>query len=76
MRGIYSTLSLVGRKSQWKYTHLVAFLAVSNRRTHDLRFKGRRKRETMGAGKEANVRYWSRTVAIEVYFQFEHAVFE
>ncbi len=38
--------------------------------------KGRLKRETMQDGKEANVRYWSGTVAIEVYFQFEHAVFE
>ncbi len=39
-------------------------------------FKGRWKRETMRVGKESNVRYWSRTVAIEVYFQLEHAVFE
>jgi hypothetical protein len=30
----------------------------------------------MGAGKEENVRYWSRIVAIRVYFQFEHAVFD
>ncbi len=40
-----------------------------------IQLKGRWKRETMGAGKEANDRKWSRTVAIEVYFQFEHAVF-
>jgi hypothetical protein len=38
--------------------------------------KGRWKRETMGVRKEANVRQWSRTVAIEVYLQFEHAAFE
>ena len=38
--------------------------------------KGRWKRETMRIWKESNVRQWSRTVAIEVYFQFEHAVFE
>ena len=30
----------------------------------------------MQVGKESNVRKWSRTVAIEVYFQFEHGVFE
>jgi hypothetical protein len=28
-----------------------------------------------GVGKEANVRLWSRTVAIGVYLHFEHAVF-
>ena len=27
-------------------------------------------------GKESNVKIWFRTVAIEDYFQFEHAVFE
>jgi hypothetical protein len=37
--------------------------------------KGRWKREKWGVGKKSNVREWSRTVAIEVYFQFEHAVF-
>jgi hypothetical protein len=30
----------------------------------------------MRIGKESNVRYWCRTVASEVYFQFEHAVLE
>jgi hypothetical protein len=39
-------------------------------------FKGSWKRETMGVGMEPNVRLWSGTVAIEVYLQFEHAVFE
>jgi hypothetical protein len=29
----------------------------------------------MRVGKESNVRLWSWTVAIEVYFQFEHVVF-
>ncbi len=38
--------------------------------------KGRLKRETMGVRKEANVRQWSRNVAIEIYLQFEHAAFE
>jgi hypothetical protein len=28
------------------------------------------------AGKESNVRIWCRTMAIEVYLQFEHVVFE
>jgi hypothetical protein len=37
--------------------------------------KGRWKREKWGVGKTSNAREWSRTVAIEVYFQFEHAVF-
>ena len=38
--------------------------------------KGSWKREKWGVGKESNVRIWCRTVAIDVYLQFEHAVFE
>jgi hypothetical protein len=30
----------------------------------------------MRVGKESNFREWSWNVAIEVYFQFEHAAFE
>ncbi len=36
-------------------------------------FKCRRKCETRGVRKEANVRYWSKTVAIEACLPFEHA---
>jgi hypothetical protein len=39
-------------------------------------FKGSGKREKWGAGKESNVTIWCRTVAIDVYLQFEHAVLE
>jgi hypothetical protein len=39
-------------------------------------FKGSWKREKWGVGKESNVTIWCRTVAIDVYLQFEHAVLE
>jgi hypothetical protein len=39
-------------------------------------FKVSWKREKVGVGKESNVRIWYRTVAIEVYLKFEHAILE
>ncbi len=39
-------------------------------------FKGSWKREKWRVGKESNVTIWCRTVAIDVYLQFEHAVLE
>jgi hypothetical protein len=39
-------------------------------------FTGSWKREKWGVEKEANVRLWFRTVAIEVGLQFENGVFE
>jgi hypothetical protein len=39
-------------------------------------FKGSWKREKWGVGKESNVTIWCRTVAMDVYLQFEHAVLE
>jgi hypothetical protein len=39
-------------------------------------FKGSWKREKWEVGKESNVKIWCRTAAIEVYVQFEHAVFQ
>ncbi len=41
-----------------------------------LLFKGSWKREKWRVGKESNVTIWCRTVAIDVYLQFEHAVLE
>jgi hypothetical protein len=38
--------------------------------------KGSWKREKWGVGKESNVTIWCRTMAIDVYLQFEHAVLE
>ncbi len=38
--------------------------------------KGSWKREKWEVGKESNVKISCRTVAIEVYVQFEHAVFQ
>ncbi len=59
-----------------RYRGFFSNLQMPNSHEEKTAFKGSRKWETRGVRKEANVRLWSQTVAIEGFLPFEHAALD